>query len=131
MLDEAVLRCRSHQRGFTLIEVVVAFAIFALAATALFEVFGGAMRRTDRARAALMVQLESESVMALARVSALENQLSATGKSLLGNSWQAQRRPVADAPAGGAWRAYEIVVQVGETAEGRLRSVGVFREPPP
>jgi general secretion pathway protein I len=51
---------RLCQRGFTLIEVVVAFAIFTLAVGALYESFGGAVRRNrqahDRDQAVMIAQ---------------------------------------------------------------------------
>jgi len=51
-------RCRSA--GFSLLEVLVAFMILALVATALFELFGGALRNagaaSDWSRALLLAQ---------------------------------------------------------------------------
>ncbi len=40
----------AHQRGFTLLEVVVAFAILAMAVTTLLALFGSGMRTTVLAR---------------------------------------------------------------------------------
>jgi len=40
---------RRHARGFSLLEVLVAFVILALVAGALFELFGGALRNAGAA----------------------------------------------------------------------------------
>lgn len=51
------------QQGFTLIEVVVAFAIFALSASALFEVFASAGRRATQSRDQQLALLTAQTLL--------------------------------------------------------------------
>jgi general secretion pathway protein I len=58
------MRPHRRQRGFTLIEVVVAFAILALSLGALYESFGGAQRHSATAGKREWAALRAESLLA-------------------------------------------------------------------
>lgn len=125
------------QRGFTLIEVVVAFAIFALAMGTLYECFAGAGRRVVHARARDQDLLLAQSLLSRWRISA-QPPLNPheTGSLEDGGSWRIDVRPSElSAKATGAWRAYEVTVHVigGETGarELVLRSVELAKVPQP
>ena len=51
------------QSGFTLIEVIVAFAITILVIGALYTAWGGALARSDRARGEALAVLHAESLL--------------------------------------------------------------------
>ena len=60
-----ISRC---ERGFTLIEVVVAFAIFALSIGAIFEVLSDAVHTSKEARQRDIAWLTAESILSQLRV---------------------------------------------------------------
>ena len=55
---------RHRSRGFTLIEVVVAFAILAVSLGVLYETFGGALRRSAAAAQRELAALRADSLLA-------------------------------------------------------------------
>lgn len=57
------LPCRSTSSGFTLIEVLLAFVVFALSFSLVLEIISGSMRNTVRAREYTEVALITQSVM--------------------------------------------------------------------
>lgn len=122
------------QRGFTLIEVVVAFAILALSLGALFETFSGAMRRGVQAREAELAWLLMQSVLAELRVRGSPAEPHQFGQAH-GMSWDARiELHVPDVVPGQPWQPYEVTIRVshghgqGRTIE--LRSVEWLRSLP-
>jgi general secretion pathway protein I len=63
MLGDRSLMSSRHQHGFTLIEVVVAFAIFALSIGAIFEVFREAVHTSAQVRERDLAWLTAQSVL--------------------------------------------------------------------
>lgn len=59
------LRARVRSRGFSLLEVLVAFVIMALALGVLYQTLGGSVRASGRADLAVRAALVAESVLAL------------------------------------------------------------------
>jgi general secretion pathway protein I len=57
------IKSKSAQGGFTLIEVLLAFVVFALSFTLVLEILSGAMRNTLRAKQNTEVALIAQSVM--------------------------------------------------------------------
>ena len=55
--------CRSTASGFTLIEVLLAFVVFALSFSVVLEIISGSMRNTVRARQYTEVALITQSMM--------------------------------------------------------------------
>lgn len=85
---------RRRQRGFTLIEVVVAFAILALSLGALYESFGDSLRRGGEARQAELATLRAESLLAEYRGSGGLLPKEHTGEDAeLGYSWRISVKP--------------------------------------
>lgn len=103
--------------GFTLVEVMVALAVLALTAAAVFPQFGGALRlgaAAERERAALLV---AQSVLAAVGAGPLPPGGIAEGAAGDGWVWRVGLRPLAlpDAPGGASpvLRPFEAVATVG------------------
>lgn len=99
------------QRGFSLIEVLVAFSIMGLSLGALYDVLGGSVRAVAQAERHTRAVLIAESV--LARFDSIPpeglDDAGASGEF----SWQIQSVPVA--PLEGrpdAWTLHQVVVDV-------------------
>jgi len=125
----------ARQRGFTLIEVVVAFAIFALSMGALYETFGGAVRRGIQARDREQSLLAAQSVLARLRVSPPPWKPEDAGRLEGGWLWRTEIVPFdAGANERTPWRA--LVVTVGlrredsDTGEVVLKSIELARVTP-
>jgi prepilin-type N-terminal cleavage/methylation domain-containing protein len=103
-----------HPRGFTLIEVVVALAVFALCVGAVLESFRGAAVRATQARRQETALLVGQSV--LARIRATEDfTAQQRGDAEAGVRWQADvtREPV-EVGTGNPFVPYRVVVSVFE-----------------
>lgn len=113
--------------GFTLLEVLVAFAVLAVSLGVAFEIFSTGMRNSRAADAYSRATLHAEST--LERV-ASEAPLTAgedTGEFGDGFAWRAVVRPYpiegVDGDAEGAARAMEVVVSVAWQDGQRQRSI--------
>jgi type II secretory pathway pseudopilin PulG len=112
----------------------VAFAIFALAAAAVFEVFAGASRRavnaSDRERALLIAQ----SLLSQLRVQPLPWPQNKEGRAASGESWRIRVEPFdSGTDAASPWRAFTVDVSVATEAPPRqvtLRSLELGRSQP-
>ncbi|KAA9130772.1 type II secretion system protein [Marinihelvus fidelis] len=60
-----MMRSRQQQSGFTLLEVLLAFVIFALSFATVLEIVGGSVRSTVRARDYSEAALTAQSIMEL------------------------------------------------------------------
>lgn len=127
---------RSHvQAGFTLVEVVVAFAIFTLAVGAIYESFAGAVRRSAQADARDQELLIAQSLLSQLRTSPVPWKAEDSGS--LGGEWH-WRTEVAPFDAASnkrsEWRAFAVTVRVksdgGAVSEAVLRSVELARVAP-
>ena len=124
-----------RQRGFTLIEVVVAFAILALSLGALYESFGGALRRSAIAGKRELAALRAESLLAEFRGSG--GLLPARAGSDAGTDfeWRVTAKPYpAELSERSAWVTEAVTVEVswGRTKRQSLslQSVEMIRSPP-
>lgn len=89
------LPCRSSASGFTLIEVLLAFVIFALSFSVVLEIISGSMRNTVHAREYTEVALITQSVMDRVGLDIpLEAGVSANGESGA-YRWELQISPYA------------------------------------
>lgn len=128
---------RSASRGFTLIEVMVAFAIFALSVGAIFEVFAGATRRAERARENEQLWLTAQSVLSELRTRAApwpEQEEGQQNGALAAVSWHFAVEPFdAGTNPDYPWKAYLVTVRVGSISNHRdvtLKSVELARAVP-
>ena len=115
----------SGEQGFTLVEVLVAFAILALSLTVLYQLFGdsiGQTKRSDMRREALLIAQSK-----LAEVSALRpiTRGETTGDAGADFAWQARIRPSdqADEDQSSVWQLYDIEVAVRATGATSARLV--------
>jgi general secretion pathway protein I len=102
-----------RQSGFTLLEVVVAFAIFALSVGALYESFAGSLRRTLKAEAQERAWLSAQSLLAEIRVRPAPWPAEEEGVTRTGLDWKRSTSPY---PFGtdprSSWQAYQVVIEV-------------------
>ncbi len=89
---------RSTSSGFTLIEVLLAFVVFALSFSVVLEIISGSMRNTVRARQYTEVALITQSVMDRVGLDIpLEQSVRANGESGV-YRWELQISPFAATP---------------------------------
>lgn len=114
-----------RQRGFTLIEVVVALAVFALCVGAVLESFRGAALRAARAQHHETALLVGQSV--LARIRATEDfAVQQSGDAGAGLHWRADVAPEPmELGIGNPFLPYRVVVSVFEN--GRTEPSVVLR----
>lgn len=125
---------RTRARGFTLIEVVVAFAILALALGALYESFGGSLRRGASGSRNELAMLRAESLLAEFRGSGglLPNPRSGRDAET-DLAWRITAKPYpAEVAATSAWSPEAIEVEVRWDPRGEhrvvLNSVELFKK---
>jgi general secretion pathway protein I len=114
-----------HARGFTLIEVVVAFAILALALGALYGSFGGALRRSGTASQYELAQLRAASLLAEFRGSGGLLPAPRSGRDPdTGFDWRIVAKPYpAEVAATSAWTTEAVEVVVSWDPNGKRRVV--------
>jgi general secretion pathway protein I len=114
---------RGRQRGFTLIEVVVAFAILAMSLGALYESFGGSLKRSTSSSRRELAALRAESLLAEFRGSGGLLPAQHRGADS-GFEWQITSKPYpAELAEQSAWTAERVTVEVrwGASAARSLR----------
>ncbi|MEJ0037693.1 MAG: type II secretion system protein [Gammaproteobacteria bacterium] len=121
---------RQRQQGFTLIEVLVAFAIFALSVGALFELFAGALRRARQAESTEMLWLTAQSLLSERRARPGPWPEEEAGERS-GAQWRIETRPYdAGADNASSWKALLVSVNVADAGSRRsvdLQSVELSR----
>lgn len=112
-------------RGFTLVEVVVAFAILALALGALYESFGGALRRSASASRDELSMLRAESLLAEFRGSGGLLPAPRSGRDAeTGLEWSIAVKPYpAEIAASSSWNTEAVRIEVRSDPKGRRRAV--------
>lgn len=125
----------ARQNGFTLIEVTVALAIFALCVGALYEEFADALNRSDSARDREQGLLIAQSLLAQLRASPGPWAASSSGHSGDGWIWHEDVAPFrSGAEVRSAWQAFAVTVVVQrdglDTRAVTLRSIELARTTP-
>lgn len=67
-MSRRTARCRAHTRGFTLVEVLVALAVVAIALTAGLQATGSLTRLSERQQGQLLAQLCADNQLAKVRL---------------------------------------------------------------
>jgi len=102
-----------RQTGFTLLEVLVAFVIFALSIGALYESFGGSLRRTLKAEVEERAWLSAQSLLAEIRVRPAPWPAEEEGETPSGLDWKRSSALYpSNTDSGSSWRAYQVVIEV-------------------
>lgn len=117
---------RRLPRGFSLLEVLVAFAILSLALTTLFSLFGGAVRSSAVARDYQQALLLAETQLAyLQGVNAAQLQAASThGETSGGFSWRSEVTPLEqELPVVAGVTLYRLAVQIHWQESGRARQL--------
>jgi len=106
-------RSRRRQAGFTLLEVLVAFAIFALSIGALYESFSGSLRRTLKAESQERAWLTAQSLLTAIRVRPGPWPGEEVGVTDTGLDWKRSTRAyVSGADPRSTWQAFEVTIEV-------------------
>jgi general secretion pathway protein I len=101
------------QRGFTLIEVVVAFAIFAMCIGAVYETFSAALRRSERSQQRELASLTVQSLLSQQRVQPGPWAAQRSGTTAEGARWRIRIEPYdTGTDLHNPWRAYHVSIEV-------------------
>lgn len=118
----------AQQRGFSLLEVLVAFSILSLALATLFTLFGSGVRSTAVARDYQQALLVAESRMAyLQGVTAQQLKMErAQGETPDGYLWKSEVTSVEQEPSAVAgFTLYQLAVQVNWQEGGHARQIAL------
>ena len=121
-------RARASERGFTLIEILVAFVIVALALGALLQVFATGLRSSSAAENYTIAALLAESKLAAIGIEEPLEEGDRSGEFDNGFRWATSVRPYDDGGPTlelGAIQGFEVSVTVQWGGAGRARSVSL------
>lgn len=119
-------RAARDQRGFTLIEVLVAFAVLAMLLGAIYQTFSSGLNASARAERRAVAALHAQSVLAALGSGEPISQGEATGELDGGYRWQTSVRLLESAGETARLDAFEVIVTVSwEASLGRQGSVSL------
>lgn len=119
-------RSARDQRGFTLIEVLVAFAVLAMLLGAIYQTFSSGLNASARAERRAVAALHAQSVLAALGSGEPISQGEATGELDGGYRWQTSVRLLESAGETARLDAFEVIVTVSwEAPLGRQGSVSL------
>jgi general secretion pathway protein I len=87
------MRTARRSRGFTLVEVVVAFAVLAITFSALYEVLGSSLNRASEVERYERAVMSAQSLLAESSALAILQESAVSGKTLDGMPWERQIEP--------------------------------------
>jgi general secretion pathway protein I len=87
------MRTARRSRGFTLVEVVVAFAVLAITFSALYEVLGSSLNRASEVERYERAVMSAQSLLAESSALATLQESTVSGKTSDGMSWERQIEP--------------------------------------
>lgn len=116
---------RSARSGFTLFEVLVALAIFALAGAALFGLAGQGLDRQGRAERLRGATLLSQSLLDRIGLDLPLTSVASRGEAPPGFRWRVETRPMDPTTVGGATGLRRIDVQVTVAWTEHLREQAI------
>lgn len=120
---------RCSGAGFTLLEVIVAVAILAVALGALLQIFSSGLRGARVAGHHAIATLQAESKLAAIGIETALEEGESAGEFDNGHRWRVTVRPYLGSGQEARLAAYEVVVTVswGETGGPRSISLGTLR----
>ena len=121
-------RAQASERGFTLIEILVAFVIVALALGALLQVFATGLRSSSAAENYTIAALLAESKLAAIGIEEPLEEGGQSGEFDNGFRWETNVRPYDDGGSTftpGAIQAFEVTVTVKWGGVVRERTVSL------
>lgn len=116
----------NNQRGFTLIEVLIAFAILAMLLGAIYQTFSSGLDASVRAERRAAAALHAQSVLAALGSDGPLEEGASTGELDGGYRWQTSVRLLESAGETARLDAFEVTVRVSwEATLGRQGSVSL------
>lgn len=114
------------QRGFTLIEVLIAFVVLAMLLGAIYQTFSSGLNASARAERRAVAALHAQSVLATIGADGPISQGEATGELDGGYRWQTSVRLLESAGETARLDAFDVIVTVSwEATLGRQGSVSL------
>lgn len=103
----------NRQQGFTLIEVIVAFFIFAISVGAIYELFSAAGKRAAQADERGLALLTAQSLLSQQRAQSMPWPATQSGSTEAGMQWQISVAPYdAHIANNHTWTTVEVTVRV-------------------
>jgi general secretion pathway protein I len=120
-----MIKAQPSSAGFTLLEVLVAFAILAMAFGALFGAFGAALKGTERTDETRTATVLARTTLAVVGAEIPLEAGERAGVYPNGFAWKVRMTPYGDLPAEGLVVAYDVTLIVSWKDTGARRSLSL------